>query len=51
MNVHNRYIKLRCGCGGEIFDLPTDWTCHYKYRGFWRTLRHILMTEITTSLK
>lgn len=46
MNINNKYIKLTCGCGGEIFELPIDWTCHIEHRGWLRTIRHILLTKI-----
>lgn len=35
----------RCGCGDINFNRE-DWLCHFRHRGFWRGMRHLLMTRI-----
>ena len=38
-------IQFRCGCGSVNYNRE-DWLSHFKYRGFWRGLRHLLYTRI-----
>jgi len=38
-------IQFRCGCGLVNYTLE-DWLCHFKYRGFRRGIRHLLLTKV-----
>lgn len=41
-------MRIICGCGGQIFS-RYDLICHFKERGFWRGMRHLLHTRIDWS--
>ena len=39
-------LYFKCGCGGYNYNW-NDWTCHFKYRGFIRGMKHLLNTQIS----
>lgn len=38
-------LHFKCGCGVYNYNFQ-DWISHFKYQGFKRGMRHLLLTKI-----
>ena len=38
-------LYFKCGCGDYNYNW-NDWFCHFKFRGFKRGLKNLLLTKI-----